>query len=218
VRLVVLIAAALAVMLAAPAPAAAHHRDRDEVPWGAEEPPPEEAAAGEEPAPPPPAPSPPAAERPRWPVAPERVRGRTVRGKVARLRVNGKAALPRRAPRRVKAMLAAGNRIVGKPYKWGGGHARLHDTGYDCSGTVSFALIKAGLLRGSMVSGSFARWGVKGPGRWVTVYANPSHVYMEVAGLRLDTSAMGDPGGSGPRWRAVIGKRQGFRTRHPAGL
>ena len=143
----------------------------------------------------------------------------TVRGRVAKLRTNGKAAIPRRAPKRVRAILAAGNRIVGKPYKWGGGHAKLDDRGYDCSGTVSYALIKAGLLQGSMVSGTFARWGSAGEGRWVTIYANKGHVYMEVAGLRLDTSAVSDPrGGKGPRWRPVIGHRKGFRVRHVTGL
>jgi hypothetical protein len=143
----------------------------------------------------------------------------TVRGRVAKLRTNGKAALPRRAPKRVRAILAAGNRIVGKPYKWGGGHAKLDDRGYDCSGTVSYALIRAGLLTSPMVSGTFARWGAAGEGRWVTIYANKGHVYMEVAGLRLDTSAVADPrGGSGPRWRPVTGHRSGFRTRHVLGL
>ena len=143
----------------------------------------------------------------------------TVSGRVAKLRTDGKAAIPRRAPKSVRAILAAANRIVGKPYKWGGGHAKLDDRGYDCSGTVSYALIKAGLLTSPLVSGTFARWGASGAGRWVTIYAHKDHVYMEVAGLRLDTSAMGDPrGGSGPRWRPVIGHRRGFRTRHIVGL
>lgn len=143
----------------------------------------------------------------------------TVSGRVAMLRSDGRAAIPRGAPKRVRAILAAANRIVGKPYKWGGGHAKLEDRGYDCSGTVSYALIKAGLLTSPLVSGSFARWGEVGVGRWVSIYANKDHVYMEVAGLRLDTSAMGDPrGGSGPRWRPLIGHRRGFRTRHVSGL
>jgi cell wall-associated NlpC family hydrolase len=143
----------------------------------------------------------------------------TVPGSVARLRANGKAAIPRRAPQSVRAVLAAGNRIVGKPYKWGGGHAKLVDSGYDCSGTVSYALIRAGLLTAPLVSGTFAHWGAKGIGTWITIYANADHVYMEVAGLRLDTSAVSDPGGGdGPRWRPVIGHRRGFRTRHVLGL
>ena len=145
----------------------------------------------------------------------------TVAGKQAMLRTNGKAAIPRGAPRRVRAIIAAANRIAGKPYKWGGGHARLEDRGYDCSGTVSYTLIRSGtgLLASPLVSRSFARWGAAGAGRWVTVYANKGHVYMEVAGLRLDTSAVGDPGvGKGARWRPVIGRREGFKVRHPPGL
>jgi hypothetical protein len=143
----------------------------------------------------------------------------TVKGRQAMLRRGGKAAIPRGAPLRVRRVIAAANRIVGKPYKWGGGHARLEDRGYDCSGTVSYALIRSGLLGYPMVSGTLATWGRGGAGKWITIYANKGHVYMEVAGLRLDTSPVMDPrGGSGPRWRPVIGKRQGFHVRHIAGL
>ena len=135
------------------------------------------------------------------------------------LRRNGLAAIPRGAPHAVKAILAAANKIIGKPYKWGGGHGRLFDSGYDCSGSVSYALIRAGLLPYPMVSGTFAHWAVKGAGRYVTIYANKSHVYMEVAGLRLDTSGVGDyRGKSGVRWRPPIGKRFSFAVRHIAGL
>ncbi len=150
---------------------------------------------------------------------PELVTTPTVSGTAAKLRTDGRAAIPRGAPKAVRAIIAAANRIVGRPYKWGGGHAKLEDRGYDCSGTVSYALIKAGLLQSPLVSGTFARWGATGAGRWVSIYANAGHVYMEVAGLRLDTSALGDPrGGSGPRWRPLIGHRRGFHTRHVAGL
>jgi hypothetical protein len=149
------------------------------------------------------------------PVIPEVVIRPTIGGKVAKVRTNGKAAIPRGAPNRVRAILAAANKIIGKPYKWGGGHRRLVDRGYDCSGAVSFALIKSGHLGSPLASGGFARWGGKGRGRWVTIYANRKHVYMEVAGLRLDTSRVADPGGrSGVRWRPVIGRRKGFRARH----
>ncbi|MFP5363061.1 MAG: hypothetical protein ACLGI5_10065 [Thermoleophilia bacterium] len=142
-----------------------------------------------------------------------------VAGRTARLRTDGKAAIPRGAPKRVRALISQYNRIVGKRYKWGGGHARLVDTGYDCSGAVGYGLIKGGMLRTTMVSGSFARWGAAGAGRWVTVYAHRSHVYIEVAGLRLDTSSVGDRAGrGGVRWRPVIGQRRGFKVRHPAGL
>jgi cell wall-associated NlpC family hydrolase len=143
----------------------------------------------------------------------------TVSGTVARMRTDGKAAIPRGAPRSVRAIIAAANQIIGKPYKWGGGHARLADRGYDCSGTVSYALIGAGLLAAPLVSGTFARWGSAGAGRWTTIYANKGHVYLEIAGLRLDTSAVGDPAGrSGVRWRPAIGKRGGFHVRHVTGL
>jgi hypothetical protein len=142
-----------------------------------------------------------------------------VKGRVARLRTDGRAAIPRSAPKRVKRVLAAANLIIGRPYKWGGGHGRLFDTGYDCSGAVGYALIRAGLLNTSMVSGTFARWAVGGAGRWISIHANKGHVYMEVAGLRLDTSAVGDPtGAKGVRWRPVIGRRMGFHTRHIKGL
>lgn len=142
-----------------------------------------------------------------------------VPGKVARLRTDGKAAVPRGAPERVRTLIRHANEIVGKPYVWGGGHARLVDKGYDCSGTVSYALIRTGLLGSPLVSGSLARYGAAGAGRWMTIYANADHVYLEVAGLRLDTSAVADPnGGDGPRWRPVIGKRPGFHVRHVAGL
>jgi cell wall-associated NlpC family hydrolase len=143
----------------------------------------------------------------------------TVAGKTAMIRRNGLAAIPTGAPARVRAIISAANQIIGKPYKWGGGHGRLFDSGYDCSGSVSYALIRAGLLGYPMVSGSLARWGAKGAGGYVTIYANKSHVYMEVAGLRLDTSSVGDNAGqSGVRWRPPIGKRFGFAVRHISGL
>ena len=142
-----------------------------------------------------------------------------VPGKKAQLRRNGKAAIPRGAPKRIRAIIAAANKIVGKPYRWGGGHAKVFDRGYDCSGAVSFALIRTGHLRSPLTSGGFARWGSRGKGRWVTIYANRGHVYMEVAGLRFDTSAVADRGGrKGARWRPAIGKRKGFKVRRPAGL
>ncbi len=163
----------------------------------------------------------PGAGAPPWPLEDElpAVTSRFVRGRVARLRKDGKAAIPLGAPKRVRALIAHYNRIAGKPYKWGGGHGSLADSGYDCSGAVGYGLIKGGLLRTTMVSGSLARWGTAGPGRWVTVYANGGHVYAEIAGLRMDTSAVGDRGGrKGVRWRPAIGKRSGFKVRHPAGL
>jgi hypothetical protein len=143
----------------------------------------------------------------------------TIPGIRALMRADGKAAIPRGAPLRVQRVIAAANRIIGKPYKWGGGHASLVDKGYDCSGAVSYSLIRSSLLDRTMVSGELAHWGATGTGRWITVYATRNHVYMEVAGLRFDTSPVGDPTGRmGVRWRPAIGRRPGFHVRHPAGL
>jgi cell wall-associated NlpC family hydrolase len=143
----------------------------------------------------------------------------TVAGKTAVLRPNGLAAVPMGAPASVQAVITAANQIIGKPYKWGGGHGRLFDSGYDCSGSISYALIGAGILSSPMVSRRLAQWGATGVGTYLTIYANKSHAYMEVAGLRLDTSSIGDPGGtSGVQWRPPIGKRFGFAVRHVSGL
>jgi cell wall-associated NlpC family hydrolase len=162
---------------------------------------------------------PPAAQGPAVPTVPV-PRAKIIKGRRALVRADGKAAIPRGAPKRVRVALAAANKIVGKPYKWGGGHGRLVDSGYDCSGTVGYSLIHAGLQTAPMVSGQYAaRWGSRGAGRWITVYANKGHVYMEIAGLRLDTSPVGDPSGRrGVRWRPAIGRRSGFSVRHPVGL
>ena len=168
-----------------------------------------------------PAPTPRPAQpaRPAFPTLPAVPIRRTIKGRVARIRTDGRAAVPLGAPKAVRAIIASANQIIGKPYKWGGGHGRLVDSGYDCSGSVSYALIRAGLLGYPMVSGQFARWNRGGRGRWVSIYANNGHMYMEVAGLRLDTSPVGDPTGRrGVRWRPVIGRRSGFAVRHPAGL
>jgi len=114
-------------------------------------------------------------------------------------------------------VIATANRIVHKPYVWGGGHQRWWTHGYDCSGAVGFALHGGGLLETTMVSGQLAYWGLGGLGRWITVYANAEHVYMVVAGLRFDTR--GDPPGvSGPRWHAERVDPRRFAARHPTGL
>ena len=129
---------------------------------------------------------------------------------------NGIAYAPRNAPLPVKRAIAAGNRLQGKPYKWGGGHARHNDSGYDCSGTVSYVLREAGLLRGSMPSSGYFRYGKKGEGRWITVYVRKGHVFLTVAGLRLDT---GGPGArTGPRWKPETRQSRGHVMRHPRGL
>jgi hypothetical protein len=142
-----------------------------------------------------------------------------VGGTVARLQRDGLAAAPADAPPEVQAAVWAANRIIGLPYVYGGGHGSFRSRGYDCSGTVSFALHGAGLLRTPLDSGSFMRWGLAGRGSWFTVYTNPGHAFAVIAGLRLDTSAAGDPSGAkGPRWRPVLRSTRGFKARHPLGF
>ena len=132
---------------------------------------------------------------------------------------DGTATAPASAPPQVHAIIAAGNLIAKLPYRYGGGHGRWEDSGYDCSGAMSYALHGAGLLNRQLTSGDFMSWGRRGKGSWITVYANRGHVYMEIAGLRLDTSPVGDPTGRhGTRWRPAIGRRGGFAAKHPAGL
>jgi hypothetical protein len=134
--------------------------------------------------------------------------------------VDGLAAAPEAAPDAVKQAIWAANKIIGRPYRYGGGHARgFVDRGYDCSGTVSVALHGAHLLDSPLDSGSFMRWAAGGAGQWITVYTNPDHAYAVIAGLRLDTSAAGDPSGlKGPRWRPTLRSSRGFKARHPVGL
>ncbi len=136
-------------------------------------------------------------------------------GQAARVLSNGLAVAPAGAPAVVQAIIAAGNRIARTKYVWGGGHARWEDRGYDCSGSVSYALHGAGLLDSPLVSGDLAHWGLQGPGTWVTIYANAGHVYMTVAGLRFDTSGQQR---AGTRWQSVLRSNRGFHVRHPAGL
>src|SRR4051812_11977247 len=128
---------------------------------------------------------------------------------------NGVALPPLEAPEAVRQIIEAGNSIARTPYKWGGGHGKWQDTGYDCSGSVSFALAAAGLLSGPLASGPLMSWGEAGKGRWVTIYANPGHVYLEVAGIRFDTSAQRV---TGSRWINELRSTAGFVARHPAGL
>jgi hypothetical protein len=141
-----------------------------------------------------------------------------VPGGTARL-VNGLAAAPMAAPAAVQEMIWAGDDIVGLPYIYGGGHASFESPGYDCSGTVSFALHGPNLLSTPKDSSEFMVWGPLGVGRWVTVFSNPGHAYMTVAGLRLDTSAADDPSNQqGPRWRPLRSGNGGYAVRHPLGL
>ncbi len=131
----------------------------------------------------------------------------------ASLAADGRTAVaPAGAPPAVVAAVAAANRINRKPYRYGGGHARFRDSGYDCSGTVSYVLHAAGYLRRPRASGDLMRFGRRGRGQWITVYANGGHAYMVIAGLRFDTSG---PGPSGPRWRAQKRSSRGYVARHP---
>ncbi len=136
----------------------------------------------------------PAPKRPLPPPAP----APTVPGALATLR-GERAIAPRSAPKAVKRVIAP-RPHSSTPYIWGGGHARWQDKGYDCSGSVSYALHGGRLLESPLVSGSFMRWGEPGPGKWITIYANKGHVYMVVAGLRWDTGGRpeGAPG-PGPK-------------------
>jgi cell wall-associated NlpC family hydrolase len=141
-----------------------------------------------------------------------------VPGSLARY-VNGLAAAPMSAPAPVQQVIWAGNQIIGLPYIFGGGHASFVSPGYDCSGTVSFALHGGNLLQSPEDSSEFEGWGSHGAGRWVAVFANAGHAYMTVAGLRLDTSAADDPSNQqGPRWRPLRPENSGFVVRHPLGL
>ncbi len=133
----------------------------------------------------------------------------------ARLLSNGLLIPPASAPPRVKAVIAAANRIHTKPYIWGGGHGRWWDKGYDCSGSVSYALHGGRFLESPLPSGPMESWGLEGEGRWITVYANAGHAYAVIAGFRWDTS--GDSEGTGPRWHEDLRDNIGYVARHPAG-
>jgi cell wall-associated NlpC family hydrolase len=143
----------------------------------------------------------------------------TVPGIVAKA-VDGVAYAPDLAPPQVQQAIWAANTIVGKPYVFGGGHtASFSSLGYDCSGAVSFALHGGGLLARPRDSSDFLRFGAAGPGEWITVYTNPRHAFVVIAGLRLDTSAAEDPGGQrGARWRPLRTATKGYRVRHPVGF
>jgi len=129
---------------------------------------------------------------------------------------NGIALPPLEAPEAVRQMIEAGNQIARTPYLWGGGHGKWVDKGYDCSGSVSFVLASAGYLQAPLASGPLMSWGESGPGKWVTIYSSQGHVYMEVAGVRFDTSGARV---TGSRWQNDLrGRRPGFVARHPPGL
>ena len=134
---------------------------------------------------------------------------------MAGLNADGTATPPTNAPPEVAAIIEAANRIATLPYHYGGGHGKWEDTGYDCSGSVSYTLHGDNLLERPLASGDFTRWGKSGAGEWVTVYANGGHAYMTVAGLRFDTSGRSS---NGTRWQADMRSPSGYTVRHPDGL
>jgi peptidoglycan hydrolase CwlO-like protein len=131
------------------------------------------------------------------------------------INTGGMVQPPPGAPAAVSQMIAAGNAIATLPYIWGGGHGSFISPGYDCSGSVSYVLAAAGLLGAPEVSGDFESYGDPGPGRWVTIYANSGHVWMDIAGWRFDTVALAE---SGTRWSQGGGEYGGFVVRHPPGM
>src|SRR5918994_2778629 len=159
-------------------------------------------------------------------LEPGRWTGPEAPGNTAVLLADGTAAAPSEAPDQVKQAIWAANALQELPYRYGGGHNLEFDVadGADCSGTVSFALHGGGLLDSPLDSGSFMRWGKRGRGDWITVFTNPGHAYVVIAGLRLDTSVAGmsrtkrvasSAFERGPRWRPMRRSGRGFVKRHP---
>jgi hypothetical protein len=151
------------------------------------------------------------------PAAPSTLAHPTVPGFKAKI-IHGVAYAPSYAPIQVQRAIWAGDAIRLKPYIYGGGHAKWRDVGYDCSGSVSYVLHSAGLLSVSKDSSDFMTWGQSGLGHWITIFTNPGHAFVEIAGIRLDTSSEGDPraaSGSGPRWRPLLNDTSSYMERHP---
>jgi hypothetical protein len=134
---------------------------------------------------------------------------------IASIGADGLAVAPAGAPAPVASLIAAANAIAQLPYKYSGGHKSFEDTAYDCSGSVSFALHGAGLLSTTLDSTGLSHWGASGPGTWITIYANKTHTYLVVAGLRFDTSGQKT---AGTRWQTAPRSNHGFKVRHPLGL
>jgi hypothetical protein len=156
----------------------------------------------------------------------QRSRGLTADGVVGpatwnALGVRSSRVLKRRHSRRsglpltVRRVIAAASRIARKPYKYGGGHGRWNDTGYDCSGSVSYALHGGGLLSAALDSSALMSYGARGKGRYITIYANPGHAFMVVHGRRFDTTGRDE---RGSRWQWRSRSTRGYSVRHPPGL
>ena len=146
-------------------------------------------------------------------------------GAKATLLPDGSAAAPAEAPPEVQAAIFAANKLLDKPYKYGGGHAKVEDSGYDCSGTVSYALLAAKLMKSPLDSSSFMRWGARGKGSWMPYVELLLGAYFVIAGLRLDTSTGGitsrritRTAERGPRWRVALRNTRAFKKRHPVGF
>lgn len=139
-------------------------------------------------------------------------------GNSSQIRFDGRfASVGATAPAQLQHAVYAANTLQNKPYVRGGGHASVEDNAYDCSGSVSYVLIKAGLLRAPLSSSAFSTYGEAGPGRFITIWVKPGeHVFMTICGLRMDTS--GQVTGEGPRWRTKSRSYAGFTPRHPAGF
>jgi hypothetical protein len=144
--------------------------------------------------------------------------GPTTAGNAALLR-DGLALAPVNAPVSVKRAIWAANQLRTKAYRYGGGHKTFHDTAYDCSGTISYALAGAGLVSVPLSSTEFRVYGNRGPGKWITVYARNGHTFAVIAGLRLDTTSPHNPSRRwAPRWQPTERMPRGFEARHPTGL
>jgi hypothetical protein len=145
-----------------------------------------------------------------------------VAGSKAKLLPSGQARAPESAPIEVQKAIAAANSIDDTPYCMGGGHSDFQSRCYDCSGAVSYVLGPDGadiLGKTPMDSTGLRSWGERGAGSWITVYTNPGHAFVVIAGMRLDTSAAGDPSGAeGPQWRPTLRRTKGFKARHPEGF
>jgi cell wall-associated NlpC family hydrolase len=152
---------------------------------------------------------------PEEPMEPDFAADPTAPAENATIGPDGLAIAPASAPPEVQAIIEAGNAIASKPYKYGGGHGRWKDSGYDCSGSMSYALHGAGLLDEALDSTGFMSFGDPGKGTWVTTYAHGSHSYMMVAGLRFDTSGLSQ---DGSRWHTSKRSARGYTVRHPTGL
>ena len=144
--------------------------------------------------------------------------GMSANSRQATLTPDGLAVPPIDAPPAVQEIIAAGNEIAHLPYVWGGGHVTYEDTGYDCSGSISFVFQAAHLLSSPVVSGDLMNWGASGAGKWITVFANAGHTFMYIAGLRFDTVALAETGSRWSNRSADESALRSFAVRHPPGL